>query len=869
MNVLALSWTLARRDWRAGELHLLAAALVVAVAAISSVGFFVDRTKAALNLQARQLLGGDLVVASDAPLPAEWIEQAAALDLRTVRTVTFPSMAIAGNRAGSGAGNGAANGVATSAADGVANGAPNRKDDAAAVAPAAQLVSLKAVEQGYPLRGGLRIAPGPGAPDAVAPGVPPRGAVWVDSQLLATLGLAPGDSVVLGDRSFRIEAVVTLEVDRGTSFVNFAPRAMISLEDLAETGLVQPASRVTWRTLYAGEFAAVAAYERWALERTGGGRRIESFESGRPEMRAALDRAQQFLALVSLLSALIAAVAIAVAARRFSQRHMDGAAVMRAMGVSHRRLLALLLLEMLWLGLVAGLAGAAVGWLAHLALVGLAAPMIGLPLPPPSTLPALQAVVAGLLLLLGFAAVPLARLADVPPLRVLRRELGAPPVSAWLAAATALVAFSALLLWFAGDRRLAAFSIAGFGAGAVAFVLVAWLAVRALAPLRHLTGGGTGNAALRVAMASWSRRQGATVAQTAALAVGLMALMLLTVTRGDLLESWQRATPPDAPNRFVINIQPDQRDAVMRALGRAGIANFELHPMVRGRLVAINERAVDTQSVEDGRTRRLLEREFNLSYMERMQPHNQVTAGRWIDADALEVSVEDGILRTLDLALGDRLTFDVAGEQVTVTAVGVRKVAWDSMNVNFFMVLTPRALGDRPQSWITSFHLPPSNTALAGELLAQFPNLTVFDTSVIVRQVQQVLEHVVRAVQFLFLFTLAAGVVVLYAALASSRDDRIREAGLMRALGASRRQLNRAQLLELAVTGALAGLMAATGAVAIGALLAEQVFRFDFDPRWSTIPIGMAVGASLSLVAGWFSLRSVVNTPPLSTLRNA
>jgi putative ABC transport system permease protein len=831
MNLFALSWTLARRDWRAGELHLLTAALVVAVAAISSVGFFVDRTKAALNLQARQLLGGDLVVASDAPLPAQWLERASALELRAVQTVTFPSMAIAGQ--------------------------------------GAQLVSLKAVEQGYPLRGGLRIAPAPGAPDAAAPGVPPRGAVWVDAQLLALLAVAPGDALVLGDRTFRIDAVVTLEVDRGTNFVNFAPRAMISLEDLADTGLVQPASRVTWRTLFAGEFAAVGAFERWALERTGGGRRIESFESGRPEMRAALDRAQQFLALVSLLSALIAAVAIAVAARRFSQRHLDGAAVMRALGVSHRRMLALLLLEMLWLAFLAGLAGAVVGWLGHLALVGLASPVIGLPLPPPSPLPAVQAVVAGLLLLLGFAAVPLARLADVPPLRVLRRELGAPPVSAWLAAITAFVAFSALLLWFADDRRLAMFSIAGFAGGAVAFVLVAWLAVRALAPLRHLTGGGTGNAALRVAMASWSRRQGATVAQTAALAVGLMALMLLTVTRGDLLDSWQRATPPDAPNRFVINIQPDQRDSVMEALVEADVGNLELHPMVRGRLVAINERPVDTQAITDERTRRLLEREFNLSYMVRMQSHNQVVAGRWIEPGALEVSVEEGILRTLGLALGDRLTFDVAGEPVTVDAVGVRKVAWDSMNVNFFMVLTPRALGDRPQSWITSFHLPSSNTALAGELVGRFPNLTVFDTSVIVRQVQQVLEHVVRAVQFLFLFTLAAGVVVLYAALATSRDDRIREAALMRALGASRRQLNRAQLLELAVTGALAGLMASAGAIAVGALLAEQVFRFDFDPRWSTIPVGMAVGATLALVAGWFSLRTVVNTPPLSTLRNA
>jgi putative ABC transport system permease protein len=490
-------------------------------------------------------------------------------------------------------------------------------------------------------------------------------------------------------------------------------------------------------------------------------------------------------------------------------------------------------------------------------------------LPAPSLMPAMQAVLAGLLLLLGFAAVPLTRLAGVPPLRVLRRELGAPPISAWIAAAAGLVAFSLLLLWFSGDQRLAAFAIAGFAAGAAVFTTVAWLATRLLSPLRHRVGGGKGNAVLRVAMASWARRQGSSTAQTAALAVGLMALMLLTVTRGDLLDSWQRASPPDAPNRFVINIQPDQRDDVMRMLGEAGLERAALHPMLRGRLVAINEKVVAPDHSDDERARRMLDREFNLSYMSQMQAHNQVAAGRWIDPGALEVSVEEGVLRTLGLAIGDRLSFEIAGETVTVTAVGTRKVAWDSMNVNFFMILSPKAMEGKPHTWITSFHLPPGNATLTNELVAMHPNLTVFDTTAIVRQVQQILEHVVRAVQFLFVFTLAAGVVVLYAALASSRDERIREAGLMRALGASRRQLHQAQLIELAVTGGLAGLMAALGAIAIGAVLAEQVFRFDFEPRWSAVPIGVAVGVTLSVVAGWFSLRSVVNSPPLATLRNA
>jgi putative ABC transport system permease protein len=596
---------------------------------------------------------------------------------------------------------------------------------------------------------------------------------------------------------------------------------------------------------------------------------MESLDNARPELRATLDRAQQFLALVSLLSALIAAVAIAVAARRFAQRHLDGCAVMRALGLVQGRLLAALLLEMLWLGLAAGALGAALGWLGHLALVGLAAPMITLALPPASPLPGLQAIVAGLLLVLGFAAVPLARLAGVPPLRVLRRELGAPPVSAWVAALAALGAFALLLLWFAGDRRLAAIAIGGFAAGALVFVGVAWAAIRAIAPLRHLVGQGGGNAALRVALASWTRRQGASIAQTAALSVGLMALMLLTVTRGDLLESWQRASPPDSPNRFVVNVQPEQRAGVEAMLREAGVVQTSLYPMIRGRLIEVNGAPVAPERLEDERARRMVEREFNLSYMDRMQPYNELVSGRWLDPARPEVSMEEGIMKTLGLSLGDALTFEIAGEPVTATAVGVRKVAWDSMQVNFFMVLSRAALGDRPQTWITAFHLPDSKASLGNELVARFPNLTVFDTTAIVRQVQGLLEHVVRAVQFLFVFTLAAGVVVLYAALASSRDERVREAGLMRALGASRSQLQRAQLIELAATGALAGLLAALGAIAIGALLAGQVFQFDFSPRWSTVPIAIGAGAALSMVTGWFSLRTVVDSPPLATLREA
>jgi len=829
LNPLTFSWQLTRRDWRAGELRLLLAALVIAVASIASVGFFVDRMRQALALEARQLLGADLVIVSDQPVPAQWADEARGLGLRIAQTVNFPSMAVAG-------------------------GLP-------------QLASVKAVSDDYPLRGRLRVAAAPNAPDEFAQGVPSPGMMWADAQLLQALGAEPGARVELGDAGFSVERVITLEPDRGANFVNFAPRVLIRLDDLAATGLIQPASRVSHRLMVAGEPRAVAAFQAWVAERSGRGVRIETLEGGRPELRNTLDRAERFLALVALLSALIAAVAIALASRRFTERHLDGCAVMRAIGVRQRALLAVLGLELLWIALAGGAVGVAIGWAVHFGLVQAVAPLIRLPLPPPGAWPAVQAIAAGGVLLLGFGAWPFLRLAGVPPLRVLRRELGAARASPIVAVLLALATFAALLLWFAGDRRLAGIAMGGFAAGTIVFVAVVWAAMRLVGPLRRASGAVARSAALRLALASWSRRQSAAIVQTVALAVGLMALLLLTVTRTDLIDSWRRASPPDAPNRFVINIQPDQREAVAQALAQRGVTAAEIYPMVRGRLIEINGRPVGPQDYPDDRAQRLVDREFNLSYTTALPSHNRIAQGAWFDPRAMEASVEAGILDTLGLKMGDLLTFDVAGEPVRVRATSVRKLSWDSMKVNFFMILSPASLERAPQTMITAYHQRADVAPVDAELVREFPNLTVFDTGNLVRQVQSMLEQVVLAVQFLFVLTLAAGVVVLYTALAASRDERVREAGLMRALGASRAQLSRAQLWELGLSGGLAGLLASAGAIAIGAVLAHQVFQFDFDARWSSLVWGTAAGALLAIAAGWLSLRGVLRAPPLATLR--
>jgi putative ABC transport system permease protein len=819
------------RDWRAGELRLLAAALVTAVAAVTSVGFLVDRIRLGLERDASQLLGADLVLSSDSPIDAALAGRALAAGLQTASTVVFPSMALS-----------------------------ERDRDRNALA------AVKAVSAGYPLRGRLRISEAPGTADAPTADVPAQGDAWVDSQLLQSIGANVGDRIKLGESSFRIARVIAIEPDRGAQFINFAPRVMLNLADLPATQLIATGSRVTYRLLMAGEREAVRAFGATLDKQLARGQRLESLEGGRPEMQRTLDRAQRFLALVALLAAMIAAVAVAAGARRFSLRHLDSCAMMRCLGLAQADIFRLFALEFLLVGLAACVVGMLAGYAFHFGLLAMLGSLIGTTLPLPSLLPAVQGLACGLVLLLGFALPPLAQLRQVPPLRVLRKDIGLPTGRAALGYLVGLVGFFALLLWSADDLKIGALTAGGFAIGLVVFALVAWLALQLLKPLRVMTG--KLGISWRFALAAVQRRPAATVVQLVSLAVGLMALLLLTVTRTDLVNAWRSSAPPDAPNRFIVNIQPDQVDALDARL-RAADVDAPISPMVRGRLVEVNGRPVGPEDFTGDRAQRLVDREFNLSYATDAPTHNRITAGRWFRDGSDELSLEVGIADTLGLKIGDAMTFDIVGQRVTARVTSLRKVNWDSMRANFFVILPPSLLADKPASFITAFHLPAARAGLSGDLLREFPNLTVIDTTAVFRQVQAVIDQVVAAVEFLFVFTLAAGVLVLYAALASSRDERVREAGLLRALGASRQQLSRAQVAEMVCIGGLAGFLAAAGASGIGWALARYAFEFDYVVSPWVFASGIGGGALAALVGGWFGLRGVLNTPPLATLREA
>lgn len=848
MELVRQAARMTARDWRAGELTMLVVALVLAVAALASVGFLADRLQQGLERDARRMIAADFVVRADHPVDGAFFDEARTLGLRTATTAIFPSMVA--RIAPSGAGD-----------QGLSN---------------ARLAAVKAVSATYPLRGALRIASGVDAPDRHADSIPAKGTVWVDAQLLETLHARVGDVVQLGDRRFTIGAVITRELDRGFAFVNFSPRVMVRADELGSTGLIGYGSRVTYRLLVAGDDAAVARFASFAHERVDGGKlrgvALESLSDGQPQVRETLDRADHFLRLVALLTALLAAVAIAMAAHRYTRRHLDGCAVMRCLGLGERELRVLVTLEFAFVGLTGGTLGIALGYAGHFALLAWLGQLIAVALPQPSVLPALEGIGAGLVLLFGFALPPLLPLTRVPPIRVLRREWDGQARAAWWAYAIGIALFAALLVLAAGEVRLGGIVAGGFALGLVVFAVAArsalWLCVR----VARSEGGRRVSASVgwRYALASLERRGWASALQITALAIGLMCLLLIAMTRDDLVAGWRKSTPPDAPNEFLIDIQPDERQAVVDYLRAHGIADVTLEPMVRGRLISIDGKRVVPQSYKNDDARRLVDREFNLSYRSALPEDNRVVAGQWYGgATRPEISIEAGLAKLIGVKVGDVLRFDVTGMSVDAPVTSVRKLDWGTFKVNFFVLMPPAALEGFPATFITSFHLPAQRRAVLDGLIAAHPNVTAIDTTPILAQVQHVLDQVIGAVQFLFAFTLAAGLLVLYAALAGTRDERVRESALLRALGASHRQVRSVHAAEFAVVGALAGLMAAVGAQALGIVLATRVFDFHLDVDPWLLPAGIAAGVACAGVGGWLSLRRVLRRPAAQSLRDA
>ena len=831
-----LGWRTLWRDVRSGELRLLVLAVTLAVAALTAVGFFADRLQGGLQRDARQLLGGDAVVATDNPTPEVFTQQAQRQGLKAVHTLTFPTMARASDMQGG----------------------------------SAKLVALKAVEPGYPLRGSLRIKSQTGAIEKVAQSIPEPGQVWVEPQLMDALGLSMGDALLLGNSRFTIAAAIAVEPDRGTGFMNFSPRVMVNSADIEATGLIQPASRISYRMAVAGDEAQVKAFVKWADLQIKGdqpmrGVRIESVETGRPEMGQTLDRASKFLSLVALLAALLSAVAVALAARSFAASHLDDCAMLRVLGLSQRTIAASYCWEFALVGLFASGLGIAIGFGVHYLFVVLLAGLVDASLPAASLMPVFLGLGMGLTLLVAFGLPPILQLAQVPPLRVIRRDVGNLRPASLGVLSIGVAGFAALLLAVSSDLTLGLIAVGGFAGAVLIFAGMGWLAIKVL---RWSVNDATAPRALVLATRQIAARPAFTVVQVSALAVGLLALVLLVLLRTDLISSWKKATPADAPNRIVINVSPDQSDDFQQTLKSAGVEKFDWYPMIRGRLVAINGRDVSPDDFIEDRAKRLVDREFNLSHGAIRPSSNLIVEGRWTEEETGAISMEEGIAQTLGLKLGDTLRFDIAGVQTESKITSMRKVDWGSMRANFFAMYPVSQMGQVPATYMGAFKAPVT-PGFDNALVRAFPNVTNIDMSATISQVQRVLDQVIRAVEFLFGFTLAAGLVVLFAAVSATREERARDFAIMRAIGAQNSLLRQVQRIELAGVGLLAGFLASCVASVVGWALARYVFEFSWTVSLWVPLAGALVGAVLALAAGWWGLREVLSRPVVETLRKA
>jgi putative ABC transport system permease protein len=817
------------RELRSGEVIVLLAAVALAVAALTAVGFLTDRIGRAVERQANEVLAADLRLRTPDPIPSAWHEMAADYQLESAETQTFPSVVFAGDLS--------------------------------------SLATIKGVSSGYPLRGDVRISTQLFGEQRVAEGIPANGTIWADGALMARLGVDVGDRISVGESSMTIDAVLTYRPDQSIGFASLAPSLLINTLDLPATGLVNEGSRVSYALLVAGEAEVVNEFYAAIEELLPDSVRSRNRQEGSDRAGQAADRAQRFLSLTAVISLLLSAVAIAMSARRFAHRRMDTVALMKSLGASQKFVITAASVQLVLLGVFGVIVGSAAGFVVELLVTQMLADVIQGDLPAVGLTPVLLASGSAMILLIGFALPSLIQLRDTPPLRVLRHDQMPPPPSRVFVVGTALVAVTVMLYQAIGDALMLVIVLGGM----LIVSATLYVAGRGLVYLMGRSRGGVG-IAWRYGLANVARRGRDSAIQVVAFGLGLTVLLLLTFVRTDLLEGWQETLDVNAPNRFLINIQPQERESIERIFAEGGIEVPTFVPMVRARMRTINDEDVKTREypVEDGKW--MANREQNLTWAEEVSSSNELVAGEWWPADYKGeplVSLEEDAAKELGVEIGDHMAFLIAGQEIEARVSSTRKINWNSFQPNFFMVMSPGALDGYPTTFVSGAHVLAGGKDALVKLVRTHPTVSVIDIDAILAQITGILDKVSLAVQAVFVFTLAAGIAVLFAAVQSTIDERRFESAMLRALGVRRRTVLSGVLTEFAALGFAAGLLASAGASILAAVVTVQLFELDyvFNPAlWSA---GLAGGIALVCLSGYIAARGAINAPPIDVLRAA
>ncbi|HET7570323.1 MAG TPA: FtsX-like permease family protein [Gammaproteobacteria bacterium] len=829
MNLGRLAIRQLRRERRSGALAILLASLVVAAAAVSTVGFLASRVSQAMRIAADATLAADLDVRGASPLPESYTQLAHDKGLQTTSLLRFPTVVLEGEQS--------------------------------------QLAEVHAVNPSYPLRGKVELAQVPFGPTHPATGIPAPGTVWAAPRLLTALGVKVGDTVQIGARQFEIASVLAYAPGQSIDFIEFAPNLYLNAADLPATKLVQPGSRIGYHLLVAGQPGAISAYKSALQQKLRPDDRIVDIHDARPEVNNPLNQAQSFLRLAALVAVLIAAVAVAMSARQYALRRTDTVAVLLSLGMTRGRLATLLTTQLLAIAVFSTVVGSAIGYGAETGLVVLLGNALPVTLPPPSWIPALTAFGTVVLLLAGFALAPVLRLRNTPPARILRRDLAPQPANVFAVWGVALAALIALLAWQVHDWRLTLYVFAALGGAALVLAAGGALALLLLRPLRTHIG-----TAWRFGFGNLWRRGGQTIVQIVAFGLGVSVLLWLTLVRGDIFNAWQTTLPPNAPNEFIFNIQPGQRAALGDFFKGHGLPAPRLFSMTRARLVGINGEHVTAADFKNDRARGLLNRQSNLSVAPFRRQENVMTAGRWWDKSDFGkrlVSVDEDVAHAFGVTVGDTLTFAIGGDELTLKIANLRNIRWQSFDPNFFFVTPPGVLNRFPTTYITSLHLPPKKATLLTELVRKLPGITVVDVGAIIRTVRQIIARASLAVAYVFAFTVFAGVLVLLAAIQATRDERRYESALLRTLGAGRSTVFKGIVTEFAMLGVLAGGLGGAAALGAGWLLVSQVFNLSYIADPWVVPAGLVGGTIIVVATGLAATRRAINRPPVETLTRA
>lgn len=829
MKAAAFAWRSFGRELRSGEVLVLLAAVALAVAALTAVGFLTDRIGKAVARQANEILAADLRLRSQEPIPATWGEIAAEHGLRTATTQIFPSVVYAGE--------------------------------------ASALATIKAVSDTYPLRGSVRVADTLFGEQRTVNSIPPRGQVWADGALLARVDADVGDKLTIGESDLVVGAVLTYRPDQSIGFASLAPSVLINIDDIPATGLISEGSRVGYALLVAGDDAAVNEFNDAIQDQLPDSVRIRDREESGEQAYKAADRAQRFLSLTAVISLLLSAVAVAMSARRFAHRRMDTVALMKSLGATQGFVISVAVIQLMMLGLLGLIAGSAVGYVAEEILSWILADIIASDLPKAGLMPVIFSSASALVLLVGFALPSLIQLRNTPPLRVLRHDVMPPSPSRLLVGGLSLAAVAALLYQSVGDARMLVILLGGIVVIAAALYVVG----RGLVALMGRYRSGVG-VAWRYGLANVARRGRGSAVQVVAFGLGLTVLLLLTIVRTDLLEGWRQTLNEDAPNHFMINIQPHELESVAGIYQAAGIDVPEFMPLVRARMATINDESVKDREYPTPGGDWMANREANLSWATTLSSSNEIVDGEWWPPDYSGpplVSVEEEAAIETGLVVGDRMTFIIAGRELEATIASTRRINWDSFKPNFFMVLSPGALADSPTTYIASLRLEKEQQPVLVKLVRTHPSISVIDLDAILQQVRGIIEKASLAVQAVFVFTLAAGIAVLFAAVQSTIDERRFESAMLRALGARKRTVFAGVMAEFAALGIAAGVLASAGASILAAIVAVQLFDlpYEFNPLiWVA---GLAAGVLVVCASGFFAARGAINAPPVDVLRAA